>query len=146
MDYEVPVTWATRELPILRLAVRAAEERSEIELGSLAAELGLEPRQARIAVEELREAGYLKAHGAGGMKVYVTGVTEKGRVATGSWPSSEGLLDELIDALEHAAESEPEPERKQALHSAARMLGGVVRETAAAELRLSLHKLGLPLP
>jgi DNA-binding transcriptional ArsR family regulator len=145
MSDDVPYTWPTRELPILKLGVRVAEGRSEMELEEIARELGLEERTVRVALEELRDADYIKVRGAGGMKLYLTGVTERGRVATGSWPSSERLVDELAAALGAAADRESEPDKKRWLRQLADGLTGVAREAVVSEVRLILHRLGVPL-
>jgi hypothetical protein len=62
--------------------------------------------------------------------IRITGVTERALVATGQWPSPEGLVADLVDSLERAALAEQEPERKSKLGAAAIILGGVAKDVA----------------
>jgi hypothetical protein len=139
----VSETWSWRELPLLRIAVAAADRNRTAELDDIAAELTLEYMQVRIAAQALQDEGYLRLYLPGGMvRGHVAAVSGKARRAVGSWPSAEIVVDELATALEKAAENEVDPERKSKLRSVADALGGVARAAAAGELQAILHRYG----
>ena len=66
-------------------------------------------------------------------------VYERTRRELGSWPSPEGVLDQLVAALREAAEREREPDRKGRLRAAADALGSVARDLA---VRVIADRLG----
>jgi hypothetical protein len=133
-DEGVSYTWATRELPILQAALRRVDA-GEINptLDDIRAEVGLEGDQMYIAVDALETAEYLELMRAGGMRPDFIGgsvgrVLERTRRELGSWPSAEGLLAQLTDALSEEAEAETEPERKARLRAALDVLTGTGRQ------------------
>lgn len=139
----VPDTWFTRDLPVLRAAVRGAD--SGIEFEEIAAETGFDLRTVSMSLRALQDAGYVEAYFAGGFSGFIRGARERGRRETGAWPSPESLTDRLAEALAAAAEAEPEPERKTLLRSAAQGLAGAGR-TVAVELFTAYlrREVGLP--
>jgi hypothetical protein len=133
-DEAVSYTWTTRELPILQAALRRVDA-GEINptLDDIRAEVGLEGDQMYIAVDALEAAEYLELMRAGGMRPDFIGgsvgrVLERTRRELGSWPSAEGLLAQLTDALSEEAEAETEPERKARLRAALDVLTGTGRQ------------------
>jgi hypothetical protein len=133
-DEAVSYTWTTRELPILQAALRRVDA-GEINptLDDIRAEVGLEGDQMYIAVDALEAAEYLELMRAGGMRPDFIGgsvgrVLERTRRELGSWPSAEGLLTQLTEALSEEAEAENEPERKARLRAALDVLTGTGRQ------------------
>jgi hypothetical protein len=61
---------------------------------------------------------------------YVTHVSERARCQLGAWPSADGIVEQLIEALSRAADDEAEPERKRGLRGAAEVLAGMARDVA----------------
>ena len=79
---------------------------------------------------ELQLAGGWSEERAGGG--YVDAVTERTRRELGAWPTADSLVDQLAEALNRAADDEPETERKGRLRQAADVVGGMAREVAVA--------------
>jgi hypothetical protein len=78
-----------RDLPLLRVAVRAADVGAIPEFEQLEAETGLTEQQVRIGVRALHDAGYVEAYFDGGMSGgRIFSVTERGRREAGAWPSA----------------------------------------------------------
>jgi hypothetical protein len=131
---ELPNTWATRDLPLLRECVMRAERGDVILLiGEMASAVGLDAAQARVAANALLDAGYLQdvRWQIGGPNIArVTGVTERARREIGTWPTADRLVDELIAALERAADNEADVERKSRLRQVAVGLGRIGRDVA----------------
>jgi hypothetical protein len=130
----VTYTWTTRELPILQAALRRVDA-GEINptLDDIRAEVGLEGGQMYIAIDALEAAEYLELMRAAGVRPDFIGgsvgrVLERTRRELGSWPSAEGLLEQLSEALSEEAEAENEPERKARLRTAFDVLTGTGRQ------------------
>jgi hypothetical protein len=92
----VPETWPTRELPILRAALRRIDAGQVADLEEIRAELAMDGNVMFAAVTALENAGYVdasltmgwtdsKASGA------ITRVHERARRELGAWPSGEGV-------------------------------------------------------
>lgn len=124
---EVKYTWADRDLPLLRESVRRIDAGEEWpRMSDIADSCGLDHVQAEVGFDALAEDGYLviKGRAMGGvLNGNVSQVTGKARREVGAWPSAEGVVDQLVAALEAAADAETEPERKSRLRSAAETLG-----------------------
>jgi DNA-binding PadR family transcriptional regulator len=70
------------------------------------------------ALRRLSSTGFIVGRGTGQAAVVaVVGVTEKGLRASGFWPSQDEAIDRMLQALEEAAEREPDPERQSKLRS-----------------------------
>lgn len=142
---EIQSTWATRELPILQAALRRLDVGDDFpELEEIRQEVGVSPRQLRVAVTALRDAGYIDVLFTGGWTEEhasgnVSAVHERARRELGSWPSPDDVVDQLIAALTKAAEEAGEPERMGRLRSAAEALGGIGRDIA---VRVIADRLG----
>jgi predicted metal-dependent phosphoesterase TrpH len=99
-------------------------------------ELDLEAAQMYAGLRALADAAYIDLesprHGPEMVGGYISQVRERTRRELGSWPSADSVVDQLVEALSQAAESEPEPERKSRLRSAADLLGGMARDIAVA--------------
>jgi predicted ArsR family transcriptional regulator len=132
---ELRPTWATRELPILRAALRHADVSDQpISIPELQAEVGLDDTQMRVALRALDDAGYLEVGftGGGGCNGQVWGVDERARRELGTWPSADNLVAELAAALREASEVSSEPEQSGKLRAAADALTGFARDVAVA--------------
>jgi hypothetical protein len=57
--------------------------------------------------------------------------TGEARRRAGTWPSAQSITDELVRALETAAEHEPNPEKKSKLRTMAETADGIAREVVA---------------
>jgi hypothetical protein len=68
--------------------------------------------------------------GMGGDHAHFDAVSERARTELGSWPSANGLLEQLVAALTETAEDEPEPERQSRLEATAAALAGMARDIA----------------
>lgn len=144
LSTQVPFHWGYRESRILPIAVRAAEEQTHVGLRQIAHELDLPEKEVRVALEELDETGFIKLQRTGGMQLFLVGVRERGRVLTGSWPSSENFVEQLAAALSVALEHEPDGERRQWIRQTRDGLLGIGRDLFLTEIRLLLRTLGLP--
>lgn len=143
-DGTFPETWTTRELPILRAAMRRLEDGDPFpDLEAIRQQVGLELGQMRLAVDALSGAQppYFKvklyntgprvAHG------HVTSISERARRELGTWPTSANVVDELVQAMERAAVVEPE-QRSRFLVIAAG-LRGFARDVAVGVVATKLN-------
>ena len=137
-------TWTTCELPILRAALaRADAGEIYVDLRELQAELDMEAQQMYVALRALSDADYIEVAFQGRSNTtYVSGhisqVREKARRELGSWPSADSIVDQLVAALDSAADQEPESVRKGKLRNAADLLGGMARDIAVATIAARL--------
>jgi hypothetical protein len=137
MSDEVTSTWATRELPILKLALRNLDT-GQTDLTAtegIRAELGFDAATMNAGLKALEKASppYIEAAwNVAGSQVrgYITGITERTRVELGSWPSPASVVDQLVEALTAAADRETEPDKKGRLRSTADALSGFARDVA----------------
>lgn len=147
MSDGVAPTWAKRELPILRSTLRRFDAGELlVDLEDVRSELEMPGPQMMAAATALRDADppYIELELTGGWGEWSAGghvsrVYERTRRELGSWPSPEGVLDQLVAALSEAAEHEQEPGRKGRLRSAADALGSVARDLA---VRVIADRLG----
>lgn len=129
-------TWATRELPILRAALKRSDAGDMFPSPEgIRAEVGLDVMQMHVALGALgalEEAGYLEISRtmAGPQKVggHVDRVTERTRRELGSWPSPEGVVEQLALALSEEAEAEQEPAQRARLRTAVDVLTGTGKQ------------------
>src|SRR5262245_43480573 len=126
MTDDVTSTWATRDLPILKLALRNLDtgQTHITALEGMRAELGFDGPTMRAGVRALAEADppYISVDAVDGpldrIAGYVTGVSERTRRELGTWPSPDSVIDQLVSALNAAAAAEPEGEKRGRLRSA----------------------------
>ncbi len=64
---------------------------------------------------------------SGDQDLHAVDLTERGRRAVGTWPSSEGV-DALVDALRQAEDTTSDPEEKTLIRRAAGAVGMVSRD------------------
>jgi hypothetical protein len=141
-------TWAERELPVLRAALRRLDAGEDFPmLEEIRAEVGLDVAQMRAGLRALEDAtppyidvSYTMA-GPDHVGGHVNGVSERARRELGSWPSATAVVDQLVAALSAAADDEPEPQRKSRLRAAADALTGFAREIAVQAIGAQLGRL-----
>ncbi len=92
-------TWSTRELPLLRIALREVDKGGNPSFEQLAEETGIELGQVWLAMRALRDAGYVEAYFASAYSGMVKTVTERTRRELGSWPQEELSFTEFVDLL-----------------------------------------------
>jgi len=135
---EVDETWTTRELPALRALVEHFDDPYAAHLTwEQAAELaGMDQDKFRRALAKLAAAEppfiewvHVEEEP---FPVGLTGVTERALGAVGQWPSPEGLVAQLVAALNQAADDETQPDRQSKLRMVANALRGMAREVAIA--------------
>lgn len=100
-------TWHWREFPVLREAVRGADEDPYlgIRFDAVAEATGLELMDVVRAAKALEDEGLIEAHryiGPGASNRFVR-VAGEARRRVGSWPTQETALDRIITALEAIA-------------------------------------------
>ncbi len=128
-------TWTDRDLPVLDAVVRLLDQGNFlVTVRDIAGETGLEPETVDRALEAL-EGPYVVeyeqfATGGDPSSWRVRKVTAAARQAVGQWPTAEGLITRLTEALSDAAEHEPDPEQKSRLRAIASSLGGSARQIA----------------
>jgi hypothetical protein len=132
---DVEDTWTRRELPILRAALRRVDNGEELDLEHIRLDTGLPGFELRRGLQALQEAGYLEVYLASGWSDdhaggLLSGVSERTRRELGSWPSAHTLVDDLVRALQQAADEEQEPERKSKLRAAADTVATIANQVA----------------
>jgi hypothetical protein len=142
-------TWASRELPILRAALRRLDAGADYaDLEEIRQEVGLSGEQLLAGLRALESADppYLEFEMAMGWSEEqasgsVDAVSERARRELGTWPSAESLVEALAAAYAQAAEAEQEPEEKRRLRAVADGLRGAVRDVAVAVIARQLGDL-----
>jgi hypothetical protein len=126
----VPSTWATVEWPILTTAVRAAQKGESADLGALQEELGMAWGAFQAVVRRLETANYIGCYWQGGGGGSITHVHERALRETGAWPGPGAAVDQLVAAMNRAAEDAPDDDRRSRFRQVADGLGGVARDLA----------------
>jgi hypothetical protein len=132
MEEQIKDTWASRDLPILRAALRRLDAGEDIvDFIDLQRDTGLSTDELWTGLHALRTAQppYLELTGRD-----VEVVTERARRELGSWPSADSLVDALAAAFVKAAEAEAEPRKKQRLRTIGEGLAGAARDIAIGVL------------
>jgi predicted ArsR family transcriptional regulator len=126
-------TWAARDLPVLNAAAALLERSYMVTVSDIAERTGLEQPDVARALEALHPShvDFRKTETGGDPTFwYVLKITPEGRRAAGQWPTAEGLVDRLVNALRDAASGEQDPQRQQQLNQAAELLADHVRDVA----------------
>jgi hypothetical protein len=146
---EIGNTWASRDLPILRAALRRLDAGEDMpDLEEIRQELGFTGNELLAGLRALESAdppyigfdlamGWSEDQASG----HVTGVSERARRELGAWPSAESLVDALAAAFAEAADAEEEPAKKNRLRSIAEGLGDAVRDIAVSVIAKRLGEL-----
>jgi transcription initiation factor IIE alpha subunit len=126
-------TWAARDLPVLNAAAALLERSYMVTVSDIAERTGLEQADVARALDALHPShvDFRKTETGGDPTFwYVLKITPEGRRAAGQWPTAEGLVDRLVNALRDAASGEQDPQRQQQLNQAADLLADHVRDVA----------------
>ena len=126
------MTWETRDLPVLRAIVEASDEAVwHIDLDEIMRRTGFDGdtvQRALLALAAEHPPFFMHTDGstmAGPFIVDVSSPTGHARRTVGTWPPPpEAWADRLIEAINEAADSEPDPEQRSKL----RRLAGAVAE------------------
>jgi hypothetical protein len=141
---QLPDTWATRDLPVLRAAVAGvdAEPIAGIRFAEIAAQTGLADEDVYRAAKALQSAGLVglrETFGPTSTNSF-NEVAGAARVHAGQWPSEETALDRMIAALETIAANtadpaaEPASRALEAIKDAGQAFEGVMRATLTGEM------------
>ena len=125
-------TWSWRELPLLREALPLVDAGEQPGLTALAKAVGITQEEARAAAAALEpefiSMRWMPGSGSPPLHGMVTAVHGPARRALGTWPSPEGIADQLVAALRDAADRTDDPEEEGRLRDAAEELSvGVVK-------------------
>jgi hypothetical protein len=135
------MTWESRDLPVLRAIVEASDDGADhVEPEEIGRRTGLDEATVQRALWALAGENppyftYIDFTGMGSKEMGpVTGVSGHARRTVGTWPTPDAWAEQLIKALNDAAETERDPERKTRLRRAAdavgslggQVLGGVI--------------------
>jgi hypothetical protein len=140
----LPETWTRRDLPIVRAALRRADEgEGYIGLDAIQAEVGLDANQMRAGLNALESAfpPYLSTERlfeGEAVEGRVTDVYERARLLFETWPTSDAVIDRLVAAIEALADNESDPAEKSKLKIAADILGGMARNVVVGALAIWL--------
>jgi hypothetical protein len=128
-------TWTARDLPVLEAIVELADEgSSQIRPNQIVDRTGLSSdlvMRALFALADDDPPHFTYVDGSSMGRRHIIAVkspTGKARRAVGSWPTPEIMADRLIDALNQAAENEPDEARKGRLRQAASYIGSFGRD------------------
>jgi hypothetical protein len=134
------MTWETRDLPVLRAIVRASDEGIEyIEPDEIMRRTGFDESTVQLALWALGKEfppyfEYIDASTDSKYMMSISNPSGQARRVVGTWPTPDAWAEQLIKALNDAADKEPDPERKGKLRRAAdavaslggQVLGGVI--------------------
>lgn len=131
MNERLPDRWAERDFPLLLAAARHLDAGAHvIQISTLTGELDIELSDALRSARALLGTyltGKTVDSMAGPRDAIITDLTERGRRATGLWPSGESA-DALVEALRQAEEATDDLEEKNNLRRAAGAVMGVGRD------------------
>ena len=140
--------WFTRDLRVLDAIVSYFDENVNdpfVDVADLAPLAGMEPIDVYRAVLAL-DGRFIEWSPLMGPDYagHVIGVHPEARVAVGAWPSGETMTAQLIEAIEQAADREPDPEKKTRLRALADGLGGAARDITVSVLtKMIEHQTGM---
>lgn len=125
----LPDRWHSRDFPVLLEAARHLDA-GEMPVSSddIAANVGFNEDDVVAALQALNgtySTGEALNSLGGAMGFFVTGLTERGRRATGLWPDEDLTADVLVDLLTKAGDQVQDEEDASALKCAGRLLRGV---------------------
>jgi hypothetical protein len=128
-------TWAERDLPILKSALRRLDSGESFpQLEDIRNEVGLSVVQMRLGIDALCGAypPYMTVRinltGPDRVGGFVESASERARRELGTWPSASSIVDDLVVALNQAADSEPRKDSSSKLRGAAQVLGDSAKQ------------------
>ncbi|MCT1986753.1 hypothetical protein M3C61_06935 [Dermacoccus abyssi] len=127
----LPDRWTERDFPLLMAVARRLDAGEHVvQVSALVDELELELPVALRSARTLLGT-YVTGRSvdsmSGPLDAIISDLTERGRRATGLWPSGESA-DALVEALRQAEEATDDPEEKGNLRRAAGAVMGVGRD------------------
>lgn len=144
-DPELESTWARRELPVLRCALRLIDEGVRAPaVEDIRREVGLDENQMRVALRALASASppYLVMHELmDGDPWQIKDVGERARRELGTWPSANSIVDKLVASLREAQDREADPDRRSKLATAASVIGDTARQIVVSVISAKLSGL-----
>lgn len=124
-------TWPRDQRVLIAAADRLEESPGLMFMdGELTEATGLDAAEVTRAVAALGSGGYLDVRdqsGLGSPSFSVHELTERGRRASGLWPSDDSV-DGLVEALRQAEAATDDPEEKSLIRRAAGAIGSVSRD------------------
>ncbi|MBA4609271.1 hypothetical protein H1W00_12345 [Aeromicrobium sp. Marseille-Q0843] len=127
--------WHSRDLPVLVETADRLRTSPTVASGQVAPAVGIDAAETARAFDALIGTYLLgKVQRTGNGEIYVaiaSGVTERGRRATGLWPDGDSAVEHLLSALRQAEELTDDPDDKSALRKASGQLASVSRNVVA---------------
>lgn len=126
--------WFPRDLPVLEALATAEQGSGPFDAERVANDAGLSALEVALAVDALELGGYVTGNIVRSpfvLGAHVTGLvrlTAAGRRVVGQWPTAESLAERLVQGLEAAAESEPDPVKRGRLKALAVAIATVGRD------------------
>lgn len=136
-------TWAERDLPVLSAAVAALDEGlgDLVTVDGIASATGLSPDDVGRAALALEDEYLTLTRTMGGVGAWgVVAVTPAARRAAGQWPAPGDVVDQIVAALESAAEMSTDESRRTTLRGIAMGLMGAGRDIAVQVLATTIAK------
>lgn len=132
-------------MPILAATLRRSDAGVPFpDLEEIRNEIGLDVTQMRVGLSALKDASppyldfTLNFAGSEVTHGFVTAIGERTRRELGSWPTSDSLIDSIVQALETEAETKVESDSKGRIKSAAEVVSGMARDVVVAALAAKL--------
>lgn len=130
---KVDDTWAGREMPVLTAVVTLLSNSYMVTVSDIAEHTGLGMADVARSLDALDPAylDFRKTETGGDPRFwYVLKVTAEARRAVGQWPTAEGLIDQLVKALNDAGDAAEDAEKHDQLRQASGLLSGAARDVA----------------
>lgn len=125
---EVPDTWTSRDLPVLRAIVAEFETRGASGSETVGAVTGLDRVTLRRSVKALSGAGYMSVHLSGDGRFTVLNIAAEARRQVGAWPSADSLVDRLLAEVERRLAAASTPDERSRLEKMRDGLASAGRE------------------
>jgi hypothetical protein len=134
MTKQLPDTWHSRDLPVLRAAVTIIDATNQMaSLQQLAEATGLSEDDTRRAVLALNRGGYVEGAitpvWGDDLVDGVNDVVGEAYRLTGAWPSPEAIADRFLAALTDVAEHGTDEVTRSRARKALDGLGSLTRDT-----------------
>lgn len=136
-------TWVERDLPVLAAIVAALDEAlgGLVTVDEIASTTGLTPEDVGRATLALEDEYLTLTRTMGGVGSWaVRSVTPSARRAAGQWPAPADVVDQMVAALEHAAEASSDESRRTTLRGIAMGLMGAGRDIAVQVVAATIAK------
>lgn len=128
-------TWENRDLPVLTSIVELSDDgRLHVTRDAISERTGLDDATVHrslwaLAAEDPPLFKYIDGSTLQGRDLdHVYAPSGNARRIVGAWPTAEAWADRLVEALQDAANNEPDTDKRSKLRSAASIIGGIARE------------------